>query len=111
MMRANWRLVFLMATAMLGGSVGAQTPAGDAIVRISMKAFSFAPATLTVKAGSTVTWVNTDPEPHTVVSDTGAFRSGALDTDESFTYRFTSPGTYRYFCTLHPSMMGTIQVE
>jgi plastocyanin len=71
----------------------------------------FAPMTISIKAGSTVTWKNTDDEPHTVVSDTGLFRSGALDTNESFSFRFDKPGTYHYACSIHPRMVGTIVVE
>ena len=72
--------------------------------------FMFAPTSLTVSAGSTVTWTNKDDEPHTVVSDTAVFRSGALDTDESFAFRFDKPGTYHYACSIHPRMVGTIVV-
>ena len=60
------------------------------------------PMSLTVKAGSTVTWANKDDEPHTVVSDTALFRSGAVDTDETFTFKFVKPGVY-HFSWLHPS--------
>jgi plastocyanin len=73
--------------------------------------FMFAPATITVKAGSSVTWTNHDDEPHTIVSDTGLFRSGALDTNESFSFRFEKPGTYHYTCSIHPRMVGTIVVQ
>ena len=72
--------------------------------------FMFAPASLTVSAGSTVTWTNKDDEPHTVVSDSAVFRSGALDTDESFSFKFEKPGTYHYACSIHPRMVGTIVV-
>src|SRR5215475_8987297 len=68
--------------------------------------FMFAPASLTVAAGSTVTWTNNDDEPHTVVSESGLFRSAALDTHESFSFRFDKPGTYRYACSIHPRMVG-----
>ncbi|HUO20820.1 MAG TPA: cupredoxin family copper-binding protein [Steroidobacteraceae bacterium] len=73
--------------------------------------FMFAPLTVTVAAGTTVTWTNRDAEPHTVVSDTGLFRSGALDTNESFSFRFDAPGTYHYACSIHPRMVGTIVVR
>jgi len=78
---------------------------------VMAKEFMFAPAALTVAAGSTVTWTNRDDEPHTVVSDSGLFRSAALDTNESFSFRFDKPGTYRYTCTIHPRMVGTIVVR
>ena len=79
--------------------------------QIEVKNFMFAPTQLTVKAGSTVTWTNKDEEPHTVVSDTGSFRSGAIDTNESFSFRFDKPGTYHYACSIHPRMVGTIIVQ
>jgi plastocyanin len=73
--------------------------------------FMFAPGTIAIKAGASVTWKNSDDEPHTVVSDTGLFRSGALDTNESFSFRFDKPGTYHYACSIHPRMVGTIVVQ
>lgn len=73
--------------------------------------FMFAPLTVTVKAGTTVTWTNKDEEPHTVVSLTGLFRSAALDTNDTFSFRFDKPGSYSYICTIHPRMTGTIVVQ
>jgi plastocyanin len=78
---------------------------------IEVKDFMFMPTTLTVNAGAEVSWVNKDDEPHTVVSDTGLFRSGALDTDESFSFKFDKPGTYHFTCSIHPRMVGTIIVK
>jgi plastocyanin len=78
---------------------------------VMAKEFMFAPLSLSVTVGSTVTWTNQDDEPHTVVSDTGAFRSGAIDTNESFSFRFDKPGTYHYACSIHPRMVGTIIVQ
>ena len=85
--------------------------APDAPPSFVVKDFMFAPTSLTVKAGSTVTWTNMDDEPHTVVSDTGLFRSGAMDTNESFSFKFDKPGTYHYACSIHPRMVGTIVVQ
>lgn len=79
--------------------------------RIMVKDFMFAPVSLTVKAGSTVTWANMDDEPHNVVSDTGLFRSGAIDTNENFSFKFDKPGTYHFTCSIHPRMVGTIVVQ
>jgi plastocyanin len=73
--------------------------------------FSFSPATVTVPAGTTVRWTNADDIPHTIVSDDKLFKSKALDTDEQFTYTFTKPGTYSYFCGLHPRMTGKVVVQ
>jgi plastocyanin len=83
--------------------------AEDATAKIDN--FTFAPARLTVKAGTTVTWRNEDDIPHTVTSATRLFKSKALDTDDSFSFTFSEPGTYEYFCSLHPRMTGTIVVE
>ena len=74
--------------------------------------FTFAPVTLTVATGTTVKWVNRDDIPHTVVSeDKSTFKSKALDTDDSFTYTFTKPGTYTYFCSIHPKMVAKVVVQ
>lgn len=100
----------IIVLAMAGATPRALADDAQAI-QINAKGFMFTPTALTVKAGSTVTWTNRDEEPHTVVSDVGLFRSGALDTNESFTYRFEKPGTYRYICSIHPQMVGTIVVQ
>jgi len=79
---------------------------------ISIDNFTFNPPTLTVKAGTTVTWTNKDDIPHGIASASNAFtRSKALDTDDSFSFTFTTPGTYQYFCYIHPHMTGTIVVQ
>jgi amicyanin len=106
----GWRALALVAALLVCGA-RADTPSGDPLVRVSVKGFRYAAPTLTIKAGTTVTWTNLDEEPHTVASDGGAFRSGALDTNERFSFRFTAPGTYPYHCTLHPYMTGSIVVE
>jgi plastocyanin len=77
---------------------------------VTIDNFTFAPAQLTVKVGDTVTWKNHDDIPHTVVS-AGKFRSKAMDTDDSYSFTFTAAGDYKYFCSLHPHMTGTIKVE
>src|ERR1700684_1601181 len=77
---------------------------------VTIDNFTFAPAELTVKVGTTVTWKNHDDIPHTIVS-AGKFRSKTLDTDDSFSFTFTAAGDYTYFCSLHPHMTGTIKVE
>jgi plastocyanin len=72
--------------------------------------FTFVPALLTVKVGATVKWTNRDDIPHTVVC-AGKFRSKTMDTDGSFEFTFTAAGEYKYFCSLHPHMTGTVKVE
>ena len=80
--------------------------------RIEIKDFAFNPQTLTVKAGEKVTWINRDEEPHTIVSVEKQFKkSTALDTDQEFTITAGAPGTYNYFCSVHPKMTGIIIVE
>jgi plastocyanin len=103
----------IAATIVAAAIVLSQGGAAQAAQTISISAqnFMFSPATITVKAGATVTWVNHDEEPHTIFNDAGLFRSSALDTNESFSYTFDKPGTYRYICTIHPRMTGTIIVE
>jgi plastocyanin len=80
--------------------------------RIEIKDFAFNPQTITVKSGEKVTWINRDEEPHTIVSVEKQFKkSTALDTDQEFTITAGAPGTYSYFCSVHPKMTGTIIVE
>jgi plastocyanin len=104
--RARRWLAAAALAALLAESAGASE-----IVLINVKNFMFAPASMTVKAGASVTWTNMDQEPHTVVSSDGLFRSGAIDTGESFTFKFEKPGTYQYVCTIHPRMVGTVVVQ
>ncbi len=73
--------------------------------------FTFKDQTITVPTGTQVTWVNRDDIPHTVVSDDKLFKSKALDTDERFTYTFSQPGTYKYFCSIHPKMTAEVVVK
>ncbi len=80
--------------------------------RIEIKDFAFNPQTITVNSGEKVTWINRDEEPHTIVSVGKQFKkSTALDTDQEFTITVGAPGTYDYFCSVHPKMTGTIVVE
>jgi plastocyanin len=80
--------------------------------KIEIKDFAFNPQSITVKSGDKITWINRDEEPHTVVSVGKQFKkSSALDTDETYTIVAGAPGTYSYFCSVHPKMTGTIVVE
>lgn len=88
----------------------ATTPVRAADMQVKIENFTFNPQQITVKVGTTVTWTNADDIPHTVVSPPG-LRSNALDTDDKFSFTFTTPGTYKYFCGLHPQMTGSIVVE
>ena len=102
-------LLALLALARSPRPSGATPPATDAQVKIDN--FSFAPATITVAVGASENWVNHDDIPHNVVSDDKSFKSKVLDTDEEFTYTFTKPGTYSYFCSIHPKMTGKVVVQ
>jgi plastocyanin len=128
--RRLWRLAVL-GTATLGalavitwapaGQSGNGTAAGQmpqpAVVaaqtgpRIEITKHKFSRPTLTVPAGTTVTWLNRDEDLHTVVSTTLAFKSAGLETDEAYSYTFAKPGVYEYFCTLHPLMIGKVIVK
>jgi plastocyanin len=88
---------------------GAQQKAETMEVKIDN--FSFGPGTLTVPAGTTVTWTNRDDIPHTVVSTDGVFKSKVLDTDEKFSFTFSKAGTFPYFCSIHPKMTGKVIVQ
>jgi len=91
-----------------GAAAGEKAPARE----ITIDNFSFGPQSLSVPAGAEVTWVNHDDIPHTVVSeDLTSFRSRALDTDEKFTFTFSKPGTYTYFCSIHPKMTAKVVVQ
>ena len=81
------------------------------VVPVTIDNFVFEPERLTVKAGTTVTWINRDDIPHTVVAKDRLFKSKVMDTDESYSFTFSTPGEYAYFCSLHPHMTGTIVVE
>jgi plastocyanin len=78
---------------------------------ISIQNFAFSPTAKTVTVGTTVHWKNLDGEPHTVRSVDASFRSDALDQNESYTVKFDKPGTYKYVCSIHPQMVGTIVVK
>ena len=78
---------------------------------IAIQSFQFSPAVITVPAGTTVTWVNHDETAHSVAEKSKAFRSGGLDTNDRYSFTFSKPGTYVYYCTLHPQMTGTIHVR
>jgi plastocyanin len=119
-MRRSVFVKMLLAAAMLrfGGSLacqknelaGAQEKQGQA-VEVKIDNFSFGPSTITIAPGTTVTWINRDDIPHTVVSTDKVFKSKVLDTDEKFSYTFSKPGEYPYFCSIHPKMTGKVVVQ
>jgi plastocyanin len=109
------KITFLFAIAVALGLATAtpfiRAALSEKPAEVKIDNFSFTPSTLSVSSGTQVHWVNHDDIPHTVVSDDKAFKSKALDTDEEFTYTFSKPGTYKYFCSLHPKMTATIVVH
>ena len=101
----------LLLAALILFVLGSIEMARAATHAVAIADFAFAPATLTITAGDTVTWTNEDPVVHTATSTTGAFDSGDLDQGDSFSLTLTTPGTYAYLCTPHPSMTGQIVVQ
>jgi plastocyanin len=108
------RLVILVVLSLViaGSSGTASAGENPAKLQVTIDNFSFAPVVLTVLSGTEVTWVNHDDIPHTVVSeDKTTFKSRPLDTDEKFSFTFAKPGTYTYFCSIHPKMTAKVVVQ
>jgi plastocyanin len=110
---ASLALAVLIAGALQAAKTAkAETQAAQAsTAEVKIDNFSFSPQTLTVPAGTTVTFVNRDDIPHTVVSTDGVFKSKVLDTDDKFVYTFSKAGTFPYFCSIHPKMTGKVVVQ
>jgi plastocyanin len=111
---ANIALATLFATSAVLLSHPTQVRAGDSqtsSTEVRVDNFTFAPDSLTVPVNSTVTWVNKDDIPHVIASSEGVFKSKALDTDQKYSYTFSKPGTYAYYCSIHPKMVGKIIVK
>jgi plastocyanin len=104
-----------LLTGVSGFSAKARTfpepQAAPAMVAVKIDNFSFGPQSISIPAGTKVTWTNRDDIPHTVVSTEGVFKSKVLDTDESFSFTFDKPGAYPYFCSIHPKMTGQVVVK
>ena len=92
-------------------SVTANDQSSAANVEVKIDNFVFGPETITVPVGATVTWTNKDDIPHTTVSTDGVFKSKVMDTEDKFSYTFDKPGTYSYYCTIHPKMTGKVVVQ
>ena len=118
---SSWVITLLLACSLSGCTSSQSTVATTATTvlsggsnSIAIKNFAFSPATLTIKTGTTVTWINGDGAVHQVTSDSGTpvvFTSDTLANGASYHFTFTEPGIYTYHCTIHPSMKGTIIVE
>lgn len=87
-----------------------QVNAQSSQTKVKIINFKYEPASLKLDIGETAQFINQDEEPHTVTAKDGSFNSKALDTDQTWTYTPTKPGTYPYFCSIHPYMKGTITV-
>jgi plastocyanin len=92
-------------------AVGVHAQAKPEAMEVKIDNFSFGPPELTVTAGTTITWTNRDDIPHTVMSPDKVFKSKVLDTDEKFSFTFATPGTFPYFCSIHPKMTGKVVVH
>ena len=108
---STWAIVVALALMLAGLAVAAQAQSTADLIEVRIDNFSFGPTEVTVMAGTTVTWTNHDDIPHTVVSTDKVFKSKVLDTDEKFSFTFTAPGTYPYFCSIHPKMTGKVVVR
>jgi plastocyanin len=109
---SNVRIATALAVAILSAAFTFPAVSAQAAnTNIIIDQFTFTPQRITVKAGTTVAWINDDDIPHTVALSTKIFKSKALDTKGKFSFTFTTPGVYEYFCSLHPHMTGAIVVE
>ena len=102
--------VLSVAASLSPNPRGAAAEAATAARSVKISNFAFGPTTLTVPAGTSVTWTNTDDDAHSVVADSKAFRSAPLDTGDHYSFTFATPGTYAYHCGLHPQMHGKVVV-
>jgi plastocyanin len=101
--------IALAAALALGLTGASPLVAAETVVKIDN--FTFTPDSMEIPAGTTVVWTNEDDIPHTIANAERQFKSHALDTGDSFSFTFTQPGTYEYFCSLHPHMKGKIIVK
>jgi plastocyanin len=99
------------AVALAAAALPGRADQAAAAAAVAIDNFTFNPQSITVKAGTTVTWTNKDDIPHAVAATDRSFRSKTLDTEDRYAFTFTTPGTFSYFCSLHPHMTGTIVVE
>ena len=111
----NAGAVLALSLVFVSGAIG--LPSGTAAqekpatIQVSIDNFSFGPMELTIQAGTEVTWINRDDVPHVIMSVDHKFKSRALDTDDKYSFTFQDPGTYEYFCAVHPKMTGKIIVK
>jgi amicyanin len=109
--RNIWVAIALAAAVLAPAAIFPTAFVQAAETEVNIDQFTFYPQRITVKAGTTVTWINEDDVPHTVASSSKVFKSKALDTAGKFSFTFTTPGTYAYICSVHPYMTGAVVVE
>jgi amicyanin len=108
----RYRLAAVAGAVILAfGAIGVAIAAAGGASAVTIDNFTFKAPAITVAAGTTVTWTNNDDIPHTVRAVDGSFHSKAMDTSDSYSFTFTKPGVYNYFCTLHPKMVGKVIVK
>ena len=100
-----------IALAKTPGTLAATPESNPPGIEVKIDNFSYSPVAVTVKAGTQVAWTNRDDIPHTVVGSDHLFKSKTRDTDEKFSFIPTQPGTYSYFCSIHPKMTAQIVVQ
>jgi amicyanin len=111
MPRFRLGLAAALAGVLAVAAAAAAVAAGPAASSVTIDNFTFSPPAVTVAAGTTVTWTNNDDIPHTVRAVDGSFHSKAMDSDDKYSFTFTKPGVYSYFCSLHPKMVGKVIVK
>ena len=104
-------ILLVLGAVMIAGATHASVLADDGKTNVKIDNFTFNPVTVTVKTGATVHWTNGDDIPHTVASTDKLFKSKVMDTNEEFEFKFDKPGTYEYFCSLHPKMTAKVIVQ
>jgi len=104
-------LLALVAVLILHPTRARSEDAKASPTEVKVDNFTFGPDSLTVPVNSTVTWINKDDVPHVIASNDGVFKSKALDTDDKYSYTFSKAGTYPYYCSIHPKMVGKIVVQ
>ena len=105
------RLLYLAILSMAGLVLLAPAASAQDEMTVSIQDFSFSPAQMTVAPGTTVTWTNEGPSPHTTTADDGSWDSGTLQQGEDFSFTFDKPGTYTYHCSIHPDMTASVKVS
>jgi len=108
----NWIIAAVSLSLIVAAFLLLRTrPVEASSAEIKIDNFTFSPRTLVVRKGTRITWTNRDDIPHTIVENSRLFRSNVLDTGENFTFTPTQPGTYKYYCSIHPRMTAELMVR